>query len=179
MPSPYSSCRSARIPEGKQRPRYVVDIRFKYCSEYIRKGYSSYDVIVIQTKQERLRNQRRQLKRKLDKVEEKVTEAITYVYRLRKQLRFTKEREEKAISKEFAKLQKLSPKEIGVPLATPKFLLEPKGEPSELDSVFQLPLNSQSKFSLIPDDLFQALPDRKSTRLNSSHSGESRMPSSA
>ena len=158
MPSPRSSCQSARVPEGKQRPRCVVDVRFGCCSECVRKGYTSCDVTVTWTEWERLRNQRRQLKRKLDEAEEKVTEAMTHVHRLRKQLRFAEEREEKAISKEFAELQKLSPKEIGVPLATPEFLLEPEGEPSALDGVFQLPLSSWSEFSMIPDDPFWVLP---------------------
>ena len=34
-------------------------------------------------------------------------------------------------------------------------------------------------FRLVPEDVVQRFEDRKSTRLNSSHSGESRMPSSA
>jgi len=40
----------------------------------------------------------------LEEAEEKVTEAIAYVHRLRKQLRVAEEREEKAITKEFTAL---------------------------------------------------------------------------
>ncbi|TKA24156.1 hypothetical protein B0A54_17776 [Friedmanniomyces endolithicus] len=56
---------------------------------------------------ERLRSQRRKLKRQLDEAEEKVTEAMYRVHRLRKQLRVAEDREEKEISKEFVALQKL------------------------------------------------------------------------
>ena len=54
-------------------------------------------------------------------------------------MRLAEEREEKAISKDLAELRKLPPKEPEVPIP-PKFLLEPKGDPSELEGVFQLPL---------------------------------------
>jgi len=101
MPSPCSACRNARIPEGKSRPRCIVDVRFGCCSECVRKGYSSCDISVTWTEWERLREQRRRLKRKLEEAEEKVTEAMTHVHRLRKQLRVAEEREEKAITKEF------------------------------------------------------------------------------
>jgi len=98
-----------------------------------------------------LREQRRRLKRKLEEAEEKVTEAIAYVHRLRKQLRVAKEREEKAITKEFTALQEL-PSEVS---ENPSyFLLEPEGEPSEIAEVFQLPLKSWTKISLLPDDPF-------------------------
>jgi len=104
MPSPYSACRNVRVLEGKSRPRCIIDVRFSYCSEYVRKGYSSYDISVTWTEWERLREQRRRLKKKLEEAEEKVTEAMTYVHRLRKQLRVAEEREEKAITKEFTAL---------------------------------------------------------------------------
>jgi len=80
-----------------------------------------------------LREQRRRLKRKLEEAEEKVTEAMIYVHRLRKQLRVAKEREERAISKEFTALQELLSEVSENPS---DFLLEPEGEPSEIAEVF-------------------------------------------
>ena len=74
-------------------------------------------------------------------------------------MRLAEEREEKAISKDLAKLRKLPPKEPEVPIA-PEFLLEPEGDPSELEGVFQLPLETQAEFSLIPDDPFWPLPSK-------------------
>ena len=157
MPSPCSFCRTARVPEGKKRPRCMVDVRFGCCSECVRKGYSSCDVTVTWTEWERLRSQRRQLKRKLDDAEERVTEAMAHVHRLRKQLRAAEEKEDKAISKEFVELQKLAPAVREGTSASAEFLLEPEGEPLELDGVFQLPLSEWSEFSMVPDDPFWAL----------------------
>jgi len=134
MPSPCSAYRNVHVPEGKSRPRCIVDVRFGCCSECVRKGYSSYDITVTWTEWERLREQRRRLKRKLEEAKEKVTEAMTYVHRLRKQLRVAEEREEKAITKEFTALQEL-PSEVSEDPSD--FLLEPEGEPSEIAEVFQ------------------------------------------
>jgi hypothetical protein len=162
MPSPCSACRNARVPEGKSRPRCIVDVRFGCCSECVRKGYSSCDVSVTWTEWERLREQRRRLKRKLEEAEEKVTEAMAHVHRLRKQLRVAEEREEKAITKEFTALQEL-PSEVSENPSD--FLLEPEGEPSEIAEVFQLPLESWTEISLLPDDPFWPVPssvDRRS-----------------
>jgi len=164
MPSPCSACRNARVPEGKGRPRCIVDVRFGCCSECVRKGYSSCDITVTWTEWERLREQRRRLKRKLEEAEEKVTEAMTYVHRLRKQLRVAEDREEKAITKEFTALQELPSEVSEVPS---DFLLEPEGEPSEIAEVFQLPLESWTEISLLPDDPFWPVPfsvDRSSGR---------------
>ena len=157
MPSPCTSCRNAKVPEGKDRPRCVVDVRFGCCSECVRKGYSSCDVTVTWTEWERLRNQRRQLKRKLDEAEERVTEAMAHVHRLRKQLRVAEEKEDRAISKEFVELQKLAPAVREGTSASAEFLLEPEGDPSDLDGVFQLPLSEWSEFTLLPDDPFWSL----------------------
>lgn len=173
MPSPCSACRNARVPEGKSRPRCVVDVRFGCCSECVRKGYSSCDVTVTWTEWERLRNQRRRLKRKLEEAEEKVTEAMTHVHRLRKQLRVAEEREEKAITKEFTALQEL-PSEVSE--GPSDFLLEPEGEPSEIAEVFQLPLESWTEISLLPDDPFWPVPsfvDRSSGGIFSEAVGSS------
>jgi len=162
MPSPCSACRNARIPEGKSRPRCIVDVRFGCCSECVRKGYSSCDISVTWTEWERLREQRRRLKRKLEEAEEKVTEAMTHVHRLRKQLRVAEEREEKAITKEFTALQEL-PSEVSENPSD--FLLEPEGKPSEIAEVFQLPLELWTEISLLPDDPFWPVPssvDRRS-----------------
>ena len=137
MPSPCSACRNARVPEGKSRPRCVVDVRFGCCSECVRKGYSSCDVTVTWTEWERLRNQRRRLKRKLEEAEESV-------HILRKQLRIAEEREEEAIRREFTALQEL-PSEVSE-------------EPSEIAEVFQLPLESWTEISLPPDDPFWPVP---------------------
>ena len=104
MPSPCTACREAKSSVGRPRPRCVVDVRFGCCSQCVRKGYSSCDVSVTWTEWERLRSQRRKLKRQLDEAEEKVTEAMTRVHRLRKQLRIAEDREEKEISKEFVAL---------------------------------------------------------------------------
>jgi len=155
MPSPCSACRNARVPEGKGRPRCIVDVRFGCCSECVRKGYSSCDITVTWTEWERLREQRRRLKRKLEEAEEKVTEAMTHVHRLRKQLRVAEDREEKAITKEFTALQELPSEVSEVPS---NFLLEPEGEPSEIAEVFQLPLESWTEISLLPDDPFWPVP---------------------
>jgi len=102
-----------------------------------------------------LREQRRRLKRKLEEAEEKVTEAMTHVHRLRKQLRVAEERKEKAVTKEFTALQEL-PSEVSENPSD--FLLEPEGEPSEIAEVFQLPLESWTEISLLPDDPFWAVP---------------------
>ncbi|KAK0952090.1 hypothetical protein LTR91_024611 [Friedmanniomyces endolithicus] len=99
MPSPCTACREARSSDERPRPRCVVDVR---C-----------DVSVTWTEWERLRSQRRKLKRQLDEAEEKVTEAMTRVHRLRKQLRVAEDREEKEISKEFVALQKLPSESAG------------------------------------------------------------------
>ena len=173
MPSPCSACRNARVPEGKSRPRCVVDVRFGCCSECVRKGYSSCDVTVTWTEWERLRNQRRRLKRKLEEAEEKVTEAMTHVHHLRKQLRVAEEREEKAIAKEFTALQELPSEVSEVPS---DFLLEPEGDPSEIAEVFQLPLESWTEISLLPDDPFWPVPssvDRSSGGISSEAVGSS------
>jgi hypothetical protein len=154
MPSPCSQCKNARVPEGKERPRCVVDVRFGCCSECVRKGYSTCDVTVTWTEWERLRAQRRKLKRKLDEAEEKVTEAMATVHRLRKQLRVAEEREEEAISKEMTELRDVAPLVVKTPT---ECLLVPEGEPSELEEVFQLPLASWAEFSLVPDDPFWSL----------------------
>ena len=167
MPSPCSACRNARVPEGKSRPHCIVDVRFGCCSECVRKGYSSCDVTVTWTEWERLREQRRRLKRKLEEAEEKVTEAMTHVHRLRKQLRVAEEREEKAIAKEFTALQELPSEVSEVPS---DFLLEPEGDPSEIAEVFQLPLESWTEISLLPDDPFWPVPssvDRSSGGISS------------
>jgi len=108
-------------------------------------------VTVTWTEWERLRNQRRALKRKLNEAEEKVTEAMSRVHRLRKQLRVAEDREEKSIGKEFATLQKLPLDGPGALEATPDCLLEPEGTLGELDGVFQLPIPSWADFSMIPD----------------------------
>ena len=55
MPSPCSSCRKARVPEGRKSPRCVVDVRFGCCSKCVRKGVKC-DVTVTWTEWERLRN---------------------------------------------------------------------------------------------------------------------------
>jgi len=158
MPSPCSSCRDAKTPEGGSRPRCVVDVRFGCCSQCVRKGYTGCDVSVTWTEWERLRSQRRKLKRQLDEAEEKVTEAMMRVHRLRKQLRVAEGREEKAISKEFAALQEL-PSEGPEALEAPAdFLLEPEGNPEELANVFQLPVPSWAEFSMIPDADFWNFP---------------------
>jgi len=173
MPSPCSACRNARVPEGKSRPRCIVDVRFGCCSECVRKGYSSCDISVTWTEWERLREQRRRLKRKLEEAEEKVTEAMTHVHRLRKQLRVAEEREEKAITKEFTALQELP---SGVSENPSDFLLEPEGEPSEIAEVFQLPLESWTEISLLPDDPFWPVPvsvDRSSGETSSKVVGSS------
>jgi len=173
MPSPCSACRNARVPEGKSRPRCIVDVRFGCCSECVRKGYSSCDVSVTWTEWERLREQRRRLKRKLEEAEEKVTEAMAHVHRLRKQLRVAEEREEKAITKEFTALQEL-PSEVSENPSD--FLLEPEGEPSEVAEVFQLPLESWTEISLLPDDPFWPVPpsvDRCSGEISSKVVGSS------
>ena len=166
MPSPCSAYRNARVPEGKSRPRCVVDVRFGCCSECVRKGYSSCDVTVTWTEWERLRNQRRRLKRKLEEAEESV-------HILRKQLRIAEEREEEAIRKEFTALQELPPEVSEVPS---DFLLEPEGEPSEIAEVFQLPLESWTEISLLPDDPFWPVPssvDRCSGEISSKVVGSS------
>lgn len=154
MPSPCSSCRNAKVVEGQPRPRCVVDVRFGCCSQCVRRGYSKCDVTVTWTEWERLRNQRRALKRKLDEAEEKVTEAMARVHRLRKQLRVAEDREEKSISKEFAELQKLPSEGPGALEATSDCLLEPEGTLGELDGVFQLPIASWADFSMVQDDAF-------------------------
>ena len=158
MPSPCSACRDAKIPEGRVRPRCVVDVRFGCCSQCVRKGYSGCDITVTWTEWERLRSQRRKLKRQLDEAEEKVTEAMTRVHRLRKQLRVAEDREEKAISKEFAALQELPSSGPGALEATSECLLEPEGTSSELEDVFQLPVPSWSELSMIRDDDFWDFP---------------------
>jgi hypothetical protein len=111
---------------------------------------------VTWTEWERLRAQRRKLKRKLDEAEERVSEAMAHVHRLRKQLRVAEEREEKAIHKEMSELREIAPLVAKTPTDC---LLEPEGEPSELDEVFQLPLASWAEFSLVPDDPFWSFPD--------------------
>ena len=70
-----------------------------------------------------------------------------------------------------------------------KLLISKQANPHIMDHTFNSPLNIASKLGLhdIVDLLLnvafhidlKSLQDRKSTRLNSSHSGESRMPSSA
>lgn len=155
MPSPCSSCQNARVVEGKSGPRCIVDIRFGCCSECVRKGYSSCDVSVTWTEWERLRDQRRRLKRKLEEAEEKVTEAMTHVHRLRKQLRAAEERKERAITKEFTALRELPPEVSENPS---DFLLEPEGEPSESPEVLQLPLESWIEISPLPGDSFWPVP---------------------
>jgi len=158
MPSPCSSCRDAKVPEGRDRPRCVVDVRFGCCSQCVRRGYSGCDVTVTWTEWERLRSQRRKLKRQLDEAEEKVTEAMSRVHRLRKQLRVAEDREEKAISKEFVELQKLPSEGAGALEAPAECLLEPEGVPEELEGVFQLPIPSWAEFSMIPDAEFWSFP---------------------
>jgi len=113
------------------------------------------------------------LKRKLEEAEEKVTEAMTHVHRLRKQLRVAEEREEKTITKEFTALQEF-PSEVSEDPSD--FLLEPEGEPSEIVEVFQLPLESWTEISLLPDDPFWPVPssvDRSSVRTSSKVVGSS------
>lgn len=158
MPSPCSSCRDARSVEGRERVRCVVDVRFGCCSECVRKGYSACDVTVTWTEWERLRSQRRKLKRQLDEAEEKVTEAMSRVHRLRKQLRVAEEREEEAISKEFKELQAMPSEGPGALAASSDCLLIPEGTPGELDGVFQLPLASWAEMSMVMDDDFWPLP---------------------
>ena len=158
MPSPCSACRDAKVPEGKQRPRCVVDVRFGCCSQCVRKGYTGCDVTVTWTEWERLRAQRRKLKRQMDEAEEQVTEAMARVHRLRKQLRVAEDREEKAISKEFLALQQLPSEGPGALEAPSECLLEPEGNLEELDGVFQMPIPSWADLSMIRDDDFWRLP---------------------
>ena len=158
MPSPCSACRDAKIPEGRARPRCVVDVRFGCCSQCVRRGKAGCDVTVTWTEWERLRSQHCKLKRELDEAEEKVTEAMTRVHRLRKQLRVAENREEKAISKEFAALQELPSHGPGTLEPSPECLLVPEGTTQELEAVFQLPIASWSEFSMIHDDDFWNLP---------------------
>ncbi|KAK1038081.1 hypothetical protein LTR74_018800, partial [Friedmanniomyces endolithicus] len=96
-----------------------------------------------------LRSQRRKLKRQLNEAEEKVTEAITCVHWLRKQLRVAKDCEEKEISKEFVALQKLPLEGAGALEALAECLLIPKGTVEELEGVFQLPIPLWANFSLV------------------------------
>jgi len=49
MLSLYSAYRNAKTPKGRARPRYVVDIRFGYYSQYVRKDYSGCDVTITWT----------------------------------------------------------------------------------------------------------------------------------
>ncbi|KAK0892749.1 hypothetical protein LTR91_023857 [Friedmanniomyces endolithicus] len=127
----------------------------------VRKGYSSCDVSVTWTEWEGLRSQRRKLKRQLDEAEEKVTEAMSRVHRLRKQLRVTEDREEKEISKEFVALQKLPSEGAGALEAPAECLLVPEGTVEELEGMFQLPIPSWAEFSLVQDDAFGTfLPDQ-------------------
>ncbi|KAK0970906.1 hypothetical protein LTR54_017888, partial [Friedmanniomyces endolithicus] len=109
---------------------------------------------------ERLRSQSRKLKRQLDEAEEKVTEAMTRVHRLRKHLRVAEDREEKEISKEFV----LPSEGAGALEAPAECLLIPEGTVEELEGVFQLPIPSWAEFSLVQDDAFwNFLPDRVSS----------------
>ena len=162
MPSPCSLCQKAKPKENGDRPRCVVDVRFGCCSECVRKGESGCDVTVTWTEWERLRGQRRKLKRQLDEAEEKVTEAMTRVHRLRKQLRVAEDREEKAISKEFKELQALPSEGPSALSASSDCLLVPEGTPGELDGVFQLPVASWAEMSMIHDDAFWSLPTEES-----------------
>ena len=136
----------------------MVDVRFGCCSQCVRKGYTGCDVTVTWTEWERLRAQRRKLKRQLDEAEEKVTEAMARVHRLRKQLRVAEDREEKAISKEFLALQQLPSEGPGALEAPSECLLEPEGSLEELDGVFQMPIPSWADLSMIHDDDFWRLP---------------------
>ncbi|KAK0301709.1 hypothetical protein LTR82_018154, partial [Friedmanniomyces endolithicus] len=107
-----------------------------------------------------LRSQRRKLKRQLNKAEEKVTEAMTCVHWLRKQLRMAKDCEEKEISKEFVALQKLPLEGAGALEALAECLLIPKGTAEQLEGVFQLPIPLWANFSLVQDNAFwNFLPD--------------------
>lgn len=157
MPSPCSGCRKARVAEGKSRPRCVVDVRFGCCSECVRKGVKC-DVTVTWMEWERLRNQRRKLKRELDEAEEKVTEAMSKVHRLRKQLRVAEDREEKAIAKDFEELRRLPSEGAGALSASSEFLLVPEGNPEEVENVFQLSIPSWEDMSMIPDDALWSYP---------------------
>jgi len=142
MPSPCTACREAKSSVGRPRPRCVVDVRFGCCSQCVRKGYSSCDVSVTWTEWERLRSQRRKLKRQLDEAED---------------------REEKEISKEFVALQKLPSEGAGALEAPAECLLIPEGTAEELEGVFQLPIPSWADFSLVQDDAFwNFLPDQVS-----------------
>ncbi len=136
MLSPYTACQEAKTTDERPYPRYIVDVRFSYCSQCVRRGYSSYNVSITQTEQEQLRSQRRKLKRQLNEAEEKVTKAITRIYQLRKQLRVAKDRKEKEISKEFVILQKLPSEGAGALEAPAECLLIPKGTIEELEGVF-------------------------------------------
>jgi len=161
MLSPCTACWEAKSSDRRPCPRCVVDVQFGCCSQCVRKGYSSCDVSVTWTEWEQLRSQRRKLKRQLDEAEEKVTEAMTRVHRLRKQLRVAEDREEKEISKEFVALQKLPLEGAGALEAPAECLLIPKGTAEELEGVFQLPIPSWADFSLVQDDAFwNFLPDQ-------------------
>ena len=61
---------------------------------------------------------------------------MSKVHRLRKQLRVTKDREEKAITKDFEDLRSLSSTGIEALSAPSSYLLVPKGSPEELEGVF-------------------------------------------
>ncbi len=71
-----------------------------------------------------------------------MTEAITRIHRLRKQLGVAEDRKEKEISKEFVTLQKLPSEGAGALEALAECLLIPKGTAEELEGVFQLPIPS-------------------------------------
>ena len=61
---------------------------------------------------------------------------MSRIHRLRKQLRVAEDRKEKAISKDFAELQRLPSKGPSALEASSDCLLEPKGTLGELDGVF-------------------------------------------
>lgn len=44
--APYTSYRNARVKRGEPKPKCILGPRSGKCSEYIRKGLSSCDVIV-------------------------------------------------------------------------------------------------------------------------------------
>lgn len=110
--APCSSCRKAKVKPGEERPKCVVGLRSRRCSECVRKGYTQCDVTLSRPEWERVRDVRDRLRLELQRHEEQEMELMQRIFdhrrrtlRLRKELRQAESRTETAAEKELEALE--------------------------------------------------------------------------
>lgn len=118
--APCYHCRAARPVSGQERPKCVVGVRSRKCSECVRKGYKDCDATLSVPEWTKYRDTRDKLQRELDSMEEREVELLheqsrlqqrllehkAKRIRLRKQLRLASGRTESAVEKELEELER-------------------------------------------------------------------------